>query len=170
MPRRSCGVGLGQVEPADDVVAQVDGVGEALERHRVLGESRDGQHPCGRAQGDDQALVGHLDGAELGVDRDGPRLLVERGRPAAEQLGVRTHHPERHERVSGLDDSCRDLGEQRRVEHRALGADDRGARLPEQPGHVGSSEPSAEDERAVLGRAAALELVDGHGDHLSWCW
>ena len=158
VPGRSCGVGLGEVEPADDVVTQVDGVGEALERHRVLGQSRDRQHPRGRAEGDDQTLVRHLDHTELGVDRDGPRVLVQRGRPPAQQLGVRTHHPERHECVPGLDGSGRDLREQRRVEHRALGADDRGARVPEQPGHVGSPESSAEDERSVLGQAAALEL------------
>ena len=36
---------LGEVELTKDVVAQVDGVGEVLERHRVVGQPRDRQHP-----------------------------------------------------------------------------------------------------------------------------
>ena len=140
-------VGLGEVELAEHVVAQADGVAEVLERHRVLGQPRDRQHPGDRTQGDHEAPVGHLDVPELGLDRDRPRGLVQRRDPAAELLGVRAHHPQRHVGVPRLERAGGDLGQQRREEHRALGADDRG--LAEQPRHVRAAEPAADDQRAA---------------------
>jgi hypothetical protein len=142
-------IGLGEVELTDYVVAQVDGVGQVLEGHRVLCQPWDGQHPGDRAQGDHETSVGHLYVADLRLNRDRPSGRVQRRDPTPEQLGVRTHLAQRHERVPWLDGAGSDLGKKRGVEHRVLGADDGG--FGEQARHVGPAEPSAEDQGATPG-------------------
>ncbi len=62
---------------------------------------------------------------------------------------MRAHLAQRHDDVPRLERAGRRLGQQRRVEHRVLRADDRGAALAEQTGDVGAGEAAAEHERAA---------------------
>ncbi len=145
------GVGLGrrQVEAVQHVVAQRDRVGEVLEPEPVVGEARDRERPCDRARGDDQALVADLLVPGVGRDGERARLGVEDGGRAEDQLGVRAHHPQRDDDMARLERSRRGLGQERRVEHEVLAADDRGAALAEQPRDVAAGEPAADDESAA---------------------
>ena len=43
-PLRALGVGVGQLELVEDVVAQGDRVGQVLELQRVLAQPREGRH------------------------------------------------------------------------------------------------------------------------------
>jgi hypothetical protein len=139
-------VGVRVIELAQDVVPEVDGVGDVLEREAVLGETGNREHARHRAERDDEPLVPELEAPELALDGDRARALVERGGAAADDVGMRTHDPERHDDVARLDRACRHLGQQRRVEHRALGADDGRPLLAEQARDVRAAEATPEDE------------------------
>ena len=152
-------LGRGRLEPAQHVVAEVDRVGEVLEAEPVLGETGDRQRPRERAEREDGPLV--VDGERLrtGLDRGDALLRVERREPAEEQLGVRAHHPQRHDDVARLERARGGLGQHRRVEHEVLLADDRRAALAEQAGDVRAGEAAAEDERAA---SRVPRLYDRH--------
>ena len=153
-------LGRGRLEPAQHVVAELDRVGEVLEAETVLGEAGDRQRPRERAQREDGLLVVDDERLRTGLDRGDALLRVERREPSEEQLGVRAHHPQRHDDVAGLERARRGLGQHRRVEHEVLLADDRRAALAEQAGDVRTG------EAAARGRAFRLcgvpRLYDRH--------
>jgi hypothetical protein len=117
------GVRIRVVELAQHVVPELDRVGHVLEGKAVLGEPRDREHPRDRTQRDDEPLVLDLEPSELALDGDRACTLVERDGAAADDVRMRTHDPQRDDDVTGLDRAGCHLGQQRRVEHRALGAD-----------------------------------------------
>ena len=161
------GVGRGGVELVQHVLSQVDCVGEVLESQGVLGEARNREPRRDRAESDDEVVVRHLDFAALGLHGDDPGVLVEGGRPSEEDLGVRAHHTERDGDVACFDGAGRHLGQDRCVEHGALGADDRRAALAEAACDVRAGEPATEDQRSSVGgssprREVGLDLIP-HG-------
>ncbi len=162
------GRGRGGLEPAEDVVAQVDGVREALEPERVLGQAGDRKRPRHRPERDHEVVV--LDVLLPGVRDDvhPPSVLVDRRRAAEEQLRVRAHHPQGDDDVARLERPRGGLGQHRRVEHEVLGADDRRARPPEQPPDVAAGEAAPDDERSATrgagrGRHAASHIIGSCG-------
>lgn len=84
------GLLVGGVELSKRVVAQHDGVGQRLERERVLCQALDRQPAWNRAEGDDQVLVLQLHLSELGLHEGKPVACVQPMQPSDEQLGVRT--------------------------------------------------------------------------------
>src|ERR687888_471426 len=113
--------------------------------------------PCSArhgADGEDEALVAQLPRSALGVDDDAAVLLVDGEGAAAHDLRVRAHRPQRDDGVARLERAGGHLGQHGRVEHRAVGADDRRPALAEQAGDVGAAEAAAEDEGLVPGHAA----------------
>ena len=146
---------VGRVEPLQDVVAQVDRVGEVLEAQRVLGEAWDRQGPRDRAERDHELAVGHGHVSFERVDLDVAAGEVQLGRPAEEHVRMRAHHAQRDDHVARLQGSRGGLGQQRREQHRVLRADDRGAPLAEDPSHVAAGESAADDH----GPAACLPLA-----------
>ena len=147
--------GVRGLELAQDVVAQVDRVGERLEREPVLRQARHRATRGHRAEREHELAPAHGLRADVRLDLRGPRLEVDPGRAAEQKLRVRAHHAQRHDRVPRLERSGRRLGQQRRVEHEVLGADDRRAALAEQPRDVRAGEAAAEDQHA----AACFALV-----------
>ena len=105
------------LEFAQDVVAQVDRVGQVLERERVLLEPGHRECPRHGAERDDEALPADFERAGVGLDVDGPCLLVQLGRAAEQELRVRAHQAQRDDDVTRLERSGRRLREDRRVEH-----------------------------------------------------
>ena len=143
---RGGGSGL---QTAQDVVPQIDRVGQALEAERVVGEAGDGQCPRDGAERDDEVRV--LDRDDVFLRLDGRLLLigVDCSRAAEEQLRVRTHHPQRNDDVARLEGAGSRLRQHRRVEHEVLRRSDRRAALAEQARDVAAGEAAAEDERAT---------------------
>ena len=147
-------IGVGELELAQDVVAKVDRVAQALEAEAVLGQAWDRRHARHGAEGEHEPLVVQVARPELGVDGDPASLLVERHGAAAHELGVRAHRAQRDDRAARLERAGGDLRQHGRVEHRAVGADDGRAALAEQARDVGAAEAAAEDEGLVPGHAA----------------
>jgi hypothetical protein len=143
--RRAC---VGELELTQDMVAEVDGVGEALEAERVLCEPRDGQRACDGSERDDHALISHFRRAELGLPVHRLRAAVVGSCSTEDELGISAHHAERDDDMARLEGSRCGLGQDRRVEHEVLAADDGRALLPEQACDVCTREPASEDERA----------------------
>src|SRR3954451_964121 len=141
---------VGRLELAQHVVAQVDGIGQRLEREPVLGEPRHGHDTGDRPEGEHELPPGHNDLAFLGRDRRRLRLDVDGAEIAEQEVGVRAHDPERHDGVSRLERAGRRLRKHRRVEHEVLLADDRRATLAEKPRDVCAGEAAAENEHAAL--------------------
>ena len=138
--------GVGELELAQDVVAQVDRIREALEPERVLGEAGDGERAGDGPEGDDEALVPDPRRADLRLDVGRAGVEVERRRSSQDELGVPAHHPERHHDVAGLQRPGCSLREDRRVEHEVLATDDGRAALAEEACDVASCEAAAEDQ------------------------
>ena len=67
------------------------------------------------------------------------------------------HLAQRHDAVARLEHPRRRLGQQRRVEHEVLGADERRPGASDQAGEGGAGEAAADDE----GAAARLLLEHG---------
>jgi hypothetical protein len=146
----------GGLQPAQDVVAEVDRVRERLEAAPVVGEAGDRERPRDGAERDDEVGVAQVDEALARLDLDAATRGVVVDRAAEDELRVRAHHPERDDDVPRLERPRGGLGEHRRVEHEVLEADHRRAALPEQARDVRPREPAAEDKRA----AASLSV--GH--------
>ena len=87
------------------------------------------------------ALRPHLDALPL-------RIVGERA--AEDEVGVRTHHPQRHDDVPRLERPRRRLGQERRVEHEVLAADDHRLAPAEESRDVRAREAAAEDQDIVL--------------------
>ena len=140
--------GVGRLELVEDVVAQVDRVGECLERECVLGQTGDRQRP--RHGAECQHELAPPDRLRPLVRVNGRRLRfeVERGDAAEDELRVRAHDAQRHDAVARLERPGRGLGQERRVEHEVFLADDRGAAGPELARDVGAGEAAAEHEHA----------------------
>jgi hypothetical protein len=79
--RRICGF-----EPSQDMVAEVDRIGEGLEAERVIGETGNRQRARDRAERDDDVLEAHGHHVVLGLDTRAALLRVEGGRAAEDQL------------------------------------------------------------------------------------
>jgi hypothetical protein len=157
------GRGGGCLEPAQHVIAQMDGVGERLEPERVLGEARDRQRPGDGPQSDDELRVRDRPETVVGLDLDPPALGVELAGSTEQELGVRAHHPQRHDDVTRLERPGRRLRQQRRVQHEVLGGDDRRAAFAEQARDVAPGEPAAEHERAAACLAIHTRILPWRG-------
>ena len=106
-----------QLELPDDVVAQVEGLGDPAEAVRVLGDARDRQQLVHAAGGEHQPVVGQRavvavrapvrDGAAADVDAV---RAAQHDPDAGQRLGERDRHPPRVEDAPGH------LGQQRQVE------------------------------------------------------
>ena len=159
--------GVGQLDLAQDVVAQADRVAEVLEPERVLAQPGHGRDAGDRSEGDHELLVGDRDAARLGLHLDHAALGIVRDGAAQHEIGVGAHRAQRHGDVAGLDVARRRLGQQRRVEHEVGRVDDRGAAAAEPAGDVGAGEAAAEHEHAAPGDAPAEGLEgDGRGSRL----
>jgi hypothetical protein len=135
------------LELAQDPVPELDRVREVLEADGVLGEAGDGERARHGADGKHELLVAHLERARvLRLHLRRLPLLVDLGHVSEQQLGVRAHLPQWHDRVPRLERPRRRLGEQRRVEHEVLGADDRGAAPAEEARDVPAGEAAADHE------------------------
>ena len=88
--RRVGGVrrGVGELDLAQDVVAQADGVAEVLEAEGVLAQAGHGRGAGDRAERDHELLVGDRDAARLGLDLDHAPLAIERHGAAEHEVGV----------------------------------------------------------------------------------
>jgi hypothetical protein len=139
------------------VVAERDRVREVLEAHAVFSESRHGKASCGRAEGDDEVLVGDLELSRERLHDDRLPLLIVADDAAEDELRVRAHLTERNDDVSRLERPRCGLGQEWRVEHEVLVRDDGRATPLQQAGDVASGEASAENERA----AACLASLHG---------
>jgi hypothetical protein len=147
--------GVGELDLAQHVVAQVDRVGHALEAERVLAQAGDVGEARDRAERDHEVGVGDAEAPGLGLDVDAPGLRVERDGRAEQQVGVRRHRPDRDEHVARLDRARGGLGQQRGVEHEVGRVDHGRAAVGEPAGDVSPREPAAEHERAAAGHAVA---------------
>jgi hypothetical protein len=152
---------VGRLQPLQDVVAEVDRVGEVLEAERMVGEPGNRQRPRDRANGDDEVLVADVDEAFERLDLDAAVAEVERRRMPEDELGVRAHRPQRYDDVARLERARRRLREQRGEEHRVLRVDDRRAALAEVVGDVAAGVPAADDHRP------APRFPLGHGSTIA---
>ena len=115
-----CGIG----QAGEKVVAQGDGLFDALERDRVLLQARDRQRTRDRAGGEDDVVVVELE-RFIVLRFDGGELLgvVDRGDLRGDDLGTRQVAAQRHHSVTGLDRTGCHLGEERQVGHVRVGVD-----------------------------------------------
>src|SRR5918999_6069837 len=133
----------------------MDCVGEVLEAESMVGEPGNRQRPRDRAERDDQLAVRDGEQLVLRLDLYLSLLRGDAGRAAEDELGVRTHLPERDDDVSWLERAGRRLGQHRRVEHEVLRRDDRCASLLQEPRDVAAGKSAAENQRAAAGLDAA---------------
>ncbi len=148
------GCGVGGLEFPQHVVAELDGVGEILERKPVLGQARDRERARNRPERDHQPIPGEREVARVGrLHRHGARGLVDRRDPTEDELGLRAHLSQRHDDVTGLDRAGRRLRQERCVEHGCLRADDRRSGSAEQPRDIAAGEAAADHESSASGAA-----------------
>ena len=124
--RPGSSVAFALLERLDQVVAQPDRVGEALEADRVAVEAGDRQRARDRADRNQELVVAQ--GLDLALvrpqgDRSG-RRVVARDRPEA-QVGALEDVAQRRDHVPGLERAGRRLGQKRRVEHEVHVVDER---------------------------------------------
>ena len=114
--------GIGQAR--EEVVTQGDGLFDALERDRVLLQTRDRQRTCDRAGGEDDVIVVEFE-SFIVLGFDGGELLgvVDRGDLRGDDLGTRQVAAQRHHSVTGLDRTGCHLGEERQIGHVRVGVD-----------------------------------------------
>ena len=93
----------GTLELQEHVVAERDRVGEVLEAHAVLGETRNRERPRRRPERHDEAFVTDLDRAGERLDGHGRPLVVVARDAAQDELRMRAHLPERDDDVARLD-------------------------------------------------------------------
>ena len=152
----------GALQLGQDVVAEPGRLGELLEPHGVLGEPRDRQRPRPRARADDEAIprerAVHAGGQ---ANRRAVRGRVDRRDLPHHQPCASQRPAERDDDRPGIDQPAGDLGEERLVEHVALGVHqhDRvvGGQPPLQPARrVQPDVPAPDDEdRAHRGSEAS---------------
>ena len=124
------GGGVGLVELLDDVVAQTDGLLDALHADALLGEAGDREGTGDRAHRDDQVVEGELVGLtdERG-DHGDLAVLVDAGDPAGEHLRLRQHAAQRDDDVARGEVAGGGFGEEGLVGHVRARVDDRDGRL-----------------------------------------
>jgi hypothetical protein len=83
--------GRGGLELAEDVVTEMDRVGERLEGDGVLGQTRNGQRADDRARREDEVLVADPEELVLRAHLHAAAPGVVSGRVPHEQLGVTAH-------------------------------------------------------------------------------
>ena len=125
--RPRLGGGVGQLDLAQDVVAQADRVGQVLEAERVLAQSRTGgmrvTEPSATTRSRRRSRSGRPRTRTSTTRRSGSSATAA----AEHEVGVGAHRPQRHGDVPRLDVAGRRLGQQRGVEHEVGRVDDRGA-------------------------------------------
>ena len=166
---RGIELGIGSFQLPQDVVTQMDRIGEVLEAERVRGEAGNGERPGDGAERQHEVLPGDVERARLRrLDVCGSPLRVDRGHAAEQQLGVRAHLAQRHDDVPRLERPGRGLGKERRVEHEVLRADDRCAAAAEQSRDVAAGEAASGNEHSATCRSRRLHPGDSyHGTPFS---
>jgi hypothetical protein len=107
----------GQLDLADDVITQVQRLRHAAESVCVLGDTRDRQQLVDAAGGQHEAVVAQRVLAALGVGvGDRASLEVDRVHGAEREAHALQRGRQRHGHPPRVDDSGRDLGQQRQVE------------------------------------------------------
>ena len=92
----------------------------------MLGEAGDRQRAAGRAERDDELVVGQLvDAALAGMRGDDAALGVDPGDVAEAELGALELLAQRDDDVARLERAAGRAGQQRRVEHEVDVGDDR---------------------------------------------
>ena len=137
---------VGCLELLEDMVAQVDRIGERLEGEPVLGEAGNRERPRHGAERDDEVPPAHRPAA----DRRCTSLEIEALCPREQEVGVWAHRAERHDGMPRLERSRRRLGKEWRVEHEVLGTDDRRAAAAKESRDVSACEAAADDEHVAL--------------------
>ena len=140
-----------QFELLQDLVSQLDRLGDALESRGVLEQTGNRRGARDRAQGDHQRVEADRRLTALGQPYRRRALHQVDGRdPAQHEPGVRAHHPHRHNHVARLHRPRGRLRQERGVEHEVVRVDQRDRELaavaPEQPGDVAAGESGAEDD------------------------
>ena len=124
------GRGVGLVELLEDVVAQADGLLDALHTDALLGEAGDREGAGDRAERDDQVVEGQLVRlADQRRDRGDLAVLVDGGDPAGEHLGLGQHASQRDDDMPRRDAAGGGFGEEGLVRHVRARVDDRDGRL-----------------------------------------
>ncbi|CAM5654363.1 hypothetical protein SALBM135S_06039 [Streptomyces alboniger] len=122
--------GVSLVELLEDVVAQADGLLDALHADALLGEAGDREGAGDRAHRDDEVVEGQLVRlAHEGGDRRYLPVLVDGGDPAGENLSLGQHASQRDDDVPRRDAAGGGFGEEGLVGHVRPGVDDRDGRL-----------------------------------------
>ncbi len=97
-------LGVGSLELSQDVVAEIDRVGEVLEPDRVLGEPGNRERPSDGAERKHEMLPGDVERAGLRrLDVRRPLLRIDRRHAAQQHLGVRAHLTQRHDHMPRLE-------------------------------------------------------------------
>ena len=124
------GRGVGLVELLQDVVAQADGLLDALHADALLGEAGDREGAGDRAERDHQVVEGQLVRlADERRDRGDLAVLVDGGDPAGEHLGLGQHASQRDDDVARGDVAGGGFGKEGLVRHVRARVDDRDGRL-----------------------------------------
>jgi hypothetical protein len=109
---------VGQVQLAEHLVAQRDGLLHLLEADAVLGEAGNRQRARDRPGSDDHDVVPELVRlAGERLDHGEPAGVLDARHPAGQHLDVVQHAAQRHDDVPRLDAARRRLGEERLVRH-----------------------------------------------------
>jgi hypothetical protein len=140
---------VGPLQRLDDVVAQPDRVGEALESDRVPVQAGDRQHAGDRAERQQQGVVADLvDLALVVADLNRVRGRIVGGERTEAQIGSAQDVAQRGHHVARLQRPGRRLGQERRVEQEIDVVDQHQARrlARHQPLHLagrgGAAEPT----------------------------
>src|SRR5262249_50680511 len=124
------GRGVGLVQLLKDVVAQADGLLDALHAEALLGEAGDREGAGDGAERDDEVVEGQLVRlADQRGDRGDLAVLVDGGDPAGEDLRLGQHAPQRDDDMPRGDAAGGGFGEEGLVGHVRPGVDDRDGRL-----------------------------------------
>jgi hypothetical protein len=86
-------LGVGGLELAQDVVAEVDRIRERLETDGVLREAWDRERARHGSERDHEVAIRDLLLADVGCHRDRPMLFVQSDGSAQDEIGVGAHHP-----------------------------------------------------------------------------
>ena len=156
------------------MVAQADGLLDALHADALLGEAGDREGAGDRAERDHQVVEGQLVRlADQRRDRGDLAVLVDGGDPAGENLRLRQHASQRDDDVARGDAAGGGFGEEGLVGHVRPGVDDRDGRLAvahlllDAPSCVQAYVPTAyyEDPGTLRG-AHAIEYPPASGGSL----
>ncbi len=155
-PQRVVRRRVGDLQVAEQPVAQLDGLGQCLEPQGVLGESGNARrHPRRAAEGEDQVVEGEHAGIAVGgADRHGALGHVDADHAGDDDARPLERGAQRHDEVTRLERAGRGLGQQRRVEQVILvGRQDQLVPRSREPplemmGCVEAAKPAAENENA----------------------